>query len=86
MCSGHDSVHACCHIFSARNERIIIMDIKDTTKIKTKDEARQFAIDWQTWTSEQNLSYGELAEWEDVFTKLGRQFFLTAEFKENCIL
>ena len=28
-----------------------------------KEAARQEAIDWQLWASEQNLSYGELADY-----------------------
>jgi len=53
--------------------------------VKTEGEARQYAIDWQNWASEQNLSYGELAEWGAVFAKLGEKFNLTEEFKENGI-
>ena len=53
--------------------------------VKTEGEARQYAIDWQNWASEQNLSYGELAEWGVVFEKLGEKFNLTEEFKENGI-
>ena len=53
---------------------------------KTKEDARQEAIDWQIWVSEQNLSYGELAEYQDYFTKLARRFGLTKEFRENGII
>lgn len=53
---------------------------------KTADEARQYAIDWQNWMSTQSLSYGELAEWCDIFRKLGKKFLLTSEFKENAII
>lgn len=52
----------------------------------TQDEARQYAIDWQNWQSEQSLSYGELAEWSDIFTELGERFDLTEEFNENGII
>lgn len=52
----------------------------------TQAEARQYAIDWQQWASEQNLSYSELAEWNAIFAKLGEQFNLTDEFKENGII
>ncbi len=60
------------------------MDLKKT--INTQDEAREYAKDWQTWQSEQSLSYGELAEWQDVFTKLADRFDLVEEFKENGII
>ena len=53
---------------------------------QTEEEARQYAIEWQRWASEQSLSYGELAEWGGIFTELGERFNLTEEFKENGIL
>ena len=55
-------------------------------EIRTKGEARQEAIDWQHWVSEQNLSYGELAEYGDYFTELARKFGLMREFRENGII
>ncbi|HTE48961.1 MAG TPA: hypothetical protein VK675_03585, partial [Candidatus Paceibacterota bacterium] len=55
-------------------------------EINTKDEARQYAIDWQKWASEQSLSYGELADWQGIFTKLADKFDLRAEFEENAII
>jgi len=55
-------------------------------KITTKDEARQYAIDWQNWVAETgSISYGELAEWGAKFTLLGREFDLLEEFEENGI-
>lgn len=62
------------------------MKLPKLNDIKTEDQARQLAIDWQNWQSEQSLSYGELHEWEDLFRKLGRDFYLTAEFSENGII
>lgn len=53
---------------------------------KTAEDARQYAIDWQNWQSKQNLSYGELAEWWEIFKDLADRFNLTEEFKENGIL
>jgi len=52
----------------------------------TKEEARQYAIDWQNWQSEQNLSYGELEEWNQFFVNLADKFDLVDEFKENGII
>ena len=52
----------------------------------TADEARQYAIDWQNWASEQSLSYGELVEWSEHLTEIAEQFNLTEEFKENGII
>lgn len=57
-----------------------------TTNITSTDEARQAAIDWQVWASEQNLSYGELTEWQEYFDTLATKFDLTDEFRENGIL
>ncbi len=54
--------------------------------ITTKEEAIQYAIDWQHWASEQNLSYGELAEWNTIFRTLGERYNLTEEFNENGII
>jgi hypothetical protein len=53
---------------------------------KTKEQARQYAIDFQVWASEQNLSYSELAEWQAEFERIGIEFDLTEEFKENGII
>jgi len=52
---------------------------------KRKETARQKAIDWQSEASEQNLSYGELAEIGNFFYKLGKRFGLLREFRENAI-
>ena len=54
--------------------------------IKTKGEARQYAIDWQHKTANKNLSYGELAESAGQFRTLGKKFGLLREFKENGII
>lgn len=62
------------------------MKIKAVTAIKSKDEARQEAIDWQDLASEQSLSYSELAEWQGYFMTLGKKYGLSREFKENGIL
>jgi hypothetical protein len=59
---------------------------KDTSKITNAEEAREFAIDWQQWASEQNMSYGELAEWSNILTELANKFDLTEEFIENGII
>lgn len=54
-----------------------------------KDTIRNFAIDWQDWASEQNLSYGELATWTgaiEQLTKATGDKDLLAELKENGII
>lgn len=53
---------------------------------KTADEARQLAIDWQNWQSEQSLYMSEVADWQAFFEALAKKFNLTDEFKENAII
>lgn len=52
----------------------------------TADEARQYAIYWQEWQSEQNLSYSECLEWCELFTSLADTYGLREEFEENGII
>lgn len=54
--------------------------------ITTKKEARQYAIEWQQWASERNLSYSELLEWQDIFKELALEFGLEGEFQQNGII
>ena len=56
------------------------------SEIKTKEEAKTMAIDYQSWASEQSMSYGELAEYQNYFEKLGKKFGLKKEFNENGII
>lgn len=54
---------------------------------KTKDEARQYAIEWQQWASEQGyLHYSELAEWNAIFWAIAKKYHLVREFKTNGII
>lgn len=66
---------------------------KDTTKITTQEEARQFAIEYQQWIGEQNeigkeptLYTTDLVEWNEILTKLAEKFDLVEEFNENGII
>lgn len=55
--------------------------------IETQEEARDIAIEWQHWVSEQNLSWGEFADFGDYFESLVKKFpELAEEFKENGII
>lgn len=56
------------------------------TQPMNRDEAREQAIDWQAWQSEESLSYGELLAWQEHFESVARDYDLTEEFKENGIL
>ena len=63
------------------------MKIEQVKEIKTLEEARMFAIDWQSWISKRNRSYFELAEWSEVFMQLVDRFpELKEEFEENGII
>ncbi|MBR4856331.1 MAG: hypothetical protein IKU94_06865 [Bacteroidaceae bacterium] len=53
---------------------------------KGKEAAREKAIAWQYEAAEQSLSYGELAEASDYFTRLAKRFGLVREFRENGII
>ncbi len=54
--------------------------------IKTKEEARQLAIDYQHKQSKCCMSYGEIIKHTNFFEKLAKKFNLTREFKENGII
>ena len=54
--------------------------------ITSKDQAQALAVDWQQRQSERSLTYGEIADLQDLFAALGKKFGLTAEFKENGII
>lgn len=60
--------------------------LKPVATVLNEGQARQIAIDWQIWVSEQSLGYGELAEAQAYFKRLAKKFDLTEEFKENGIL
>jgi hypothetical protein len=62
------------------------MKNKTIKNIKTKGEARQFAIDWQYNISNKSISYRELIEYTKIFEILAKKFDLTEEFKENGII
>lgn len=52
----------------------------------TQEEARQYAIDWQQWASEQDLSMQEVANWGMYFAGIAEEFDLVEEFEENGII
>ena len=62
------------------------LDFEPRTDIKDKDEARQHAIDWQSWQQYHQLSFAEIAYWQTYFEVIADKFGLTDEFKENGII
>ena len=58
----------------------------EMTNIKTKEEAKNKAIAFQSWQSNQSLSYADLINWSNYFDNLAREFDLIDEFSENGII
>lgn len=54
--------------------------------IKTQEEARQYAIDWQARMADRSISIGELADEQAKLTTLAEKFDLVEEFTENGII
>lgn len=54
--------------------------------VRSAEEARTLAIDWQNWQSEVALGIGDMAEFADYFSELAGKFGLADEFKENGIV
>lgn len=50
-----------------------------------KDAARNLAIDWQSDVASVTMSYQTLADWQQVFSDLGRRYGLMREFRDNGI-
>jgi len=61
-------------------------DLMDISGFETAEEARDFAISYQQWESEQSLSYGELSEYQTFFRILAERFGLVEEFIENGLI
>lgn len=62
-------------------------DLPKSIKVKSADEARDLALDWQAWQSDQNLSYGEAVYYQNYFEALTEKFpELDDEFRENGII
>ena len=60
--------------------------MKETRKeyyVRMKRRARNTAICWQEKFRDSSMSWGELAEAQDYFEKLGKRYGLLAEFREN---
>ena len=53
---------------------------------KSKENARNTAIEWQHDSNNYNYSYGELAAFSDYFYNLAKRYGLIKEFRENGII
>ena len=54
--------------------------------ITTKEQARQYGIDYQQMASLKDLSYGEIINFQNNLSALAKKFGLIREFKENGII
>ena len=70
----------------AKNRQLAIDKFYGRKEIKTKEEARQHAIDWQHKQSERSMNYVEVEYWNTHFSNLAKKFHLVREFKENGII
>lgn len=51
-----------------------------------KEKVRERAIMWQNDFSENVMTWGECAAWQEYFNRLGRKYGLIREFRENGII
>lgn len=58
----------------------------ELNRVNSQDSARQFAIHYQEWASEQNLSYSALVAHGRLLEELAKSYNLTDEFRENGII
>ena len=64
------------------------IDIKlpKTDHVRSAEQARDLAIEWQSWQAGHDLSYGEVVYYQNYFEALATRFNLTHEFLENGVL
>ena len=55
-------------------------------EIKTKEDARQYAIDWQSTWQDNQYSYADIIDWQNTFEYLASKYDLKDEFIENGVL
>lgn len=79
-----DRFHEC--FFDPEKELTWVHDNTPTEYQRRKEAARDAAIEWQYNMESHHYSYGELADWQDYFTRLGRRYGLLREFRENGII
>lgn len=64
----------------------IDFDVPAVKNVRNEAQARQVAIDYQAWSAEQSLSYGELVYFTNRLEAIAERFNLIDEFKENGVI
>ena len=82
---GWDVWHS--ETFSPDTEIIGILDLKVSGKtyLERQASAEDLAKEWQLYYSHYAWSWGEIATITDYFYKIGKQYGLLKEFRENGI-
>lgn len=62
------------------------MKLKALSDVRSRDEARSIAINFQFWFSDHSVSQAELLKYNHYFESLARKFRLSKEFRENGII
>ncbi len=65
-------------------EKVKVISQLQAYKAK-KDYVRQLAMDWQNESADETYYWSDISEFENIFTKYGRQYGLLREFHENGI-
>ena len=64
-----------------------LYNLPEPKAVKSAEQGRDIAIQWQQWAGDTDMSYGELAAWNDWFRELADKYpELLEEFEENGIL
>ena len=62
-------------------------NMPEVEEVTTAEQARDLAVEWQHWQSEQSMTWGETGIWQDYFEQLAEKFpELAEEFRENAII
>ena len=64
----------------------IKMNINKVKNAKTAAEATDCAIEWQNWSANTSMTWGDVLEWQGVFEELADKFDLREEFEYNGII
>lgn len=64
---------------------ILRLKVRGKNYQERKNSAHELAVEWQAYFSDLSWSYGELAEIQGYFEKIGKQYGLIKEFRENAI-